>query len=506
MTTFRFKILDPTRKPLLVDGAADKIPRIKEPTTPTLSPTLQRLVTAAAEAEQAILTRTIIYNTNIAEALIAAAGKTVSKSTRQWRESCDGTFFAVQQDGDHILAVNSTKGQTRDYGRFRPDIYSSLERKNRFPEGMAAKHVRDSIELIDPQENDLICETGAGLDLARIETQAQLASERGAHFACHDVTPSVMKEGQSRMPQIPYIALPPFPAFLGHALNSVSSRKVITMKNTLTSIDSDEIDDWLDVIAASDIDRLVITQSIGPNMEVFVKGAAEAIEKACESLAIKTAKEHTVDEYSFMIIAMIVRERAMQIAYTALLEILIQNLADRAKKKEFTISKKTVTNAMADINTTKEIDEFMAGKGIANMSDFQQGAFNAITFTPTAILYEKLADIPPNTLRIRSQQIHIVLERNDARTTAINAGGRTKIGIPIPAFSALKKWIPDIKIDELNFDPTVEEKIGKEATYAGLAIAFDYLGDVVGLPEVKQYRKTLFEREMYTSFGVTVDS
>lgn len=506
MATFRFKTLDPTRKPLLVDEAEDKIPRIKEPTTPTLSPTLQRLLMAAAEAEQAMRTRTLIYKTDIAKALIAAAGDQVSKSTRQWRESCEGTFFTVQQDGDHILAVNSTKRQTRDYGRFRTDIYSSLERKNRFPEGMAAKHVRDSIELIDPKENDLICETGAGLDLVRIETLAQLASERGAHFACHDVTPSVMKEGQRRMPQIPYIALPPFPAFLGYALNSVSTRKVITMKNTLTSIDSDEIDDWLNVMATSDIDRLVITQSIGPNMEVFAKGASVAIENTCESLAIKTASEHTADQYSFMIIAMIVRERAKQIAYTALLEILMQNLADRAKKKGFTISKKTVTNAMAEINTTNEIEEFMANKGIAYMSDFQQGAFNEITFTPTAILYENQADIPPNTLRIRSQQIHIVLERNDARTTAINAGGRTKIGIPIPAFSALKKWIPGIKIDEPKFDPTVEEKIGNEATYAGLAVAFDYLGDVVGLPEVKQYRKTLFERDMYTSFGVTVDS
>lgn len=506
MATFRFKSLDPTRKPLLVDEAEDKIPRIKELTTPALSPTLQRLLTAAAEAELAMLTRTLIYKTDIAKALIAAAGDQVSKSTRQWRESCEGTFFTVQQDGNQVLAVSCQTGQTRDYGGFRTDIYRSLEKKNQFPEDMAAKHVRDSIALIDPKKHDLVLETGAGLDQTRIETLAMLAAEREAHFACHDVIPSVMREGQTRMPNIPYIALPPFPAFLGQALNSVSARKVITMKNTLTSIDSDEIDDWLDVIAMGNIDRIVITQSIGPNPEVFVRGSTEGIEKTCEILAIKTAKEHTVDEYSFMIIAMIVRERVKQIAYTAILEILMQNLADRAKKKGFSISKKTVTNAMAEINNIKEIEAFLASKGIAYMTDFQQGAFNEITFTPTAILYEKLADIPPNTLRIRSQQIHIVLERNDARTTAINACSRTKIGIPIPAFAALKKWIPGIKIDELKFDPLVEEKIGSEATYAGLAIAFDYLGDVVGLQEVKQYRLTPFERDMYTSFGVTVDS
>lgn len=508
MASFNFETLNRNRKPHRVDGANDNIPRIKLPVVnQAISLTLEKLLIAAAEAEHAMRTRTLIYNTNIHKALLAAAGEPVSKATRRWREKCKGAFFTVQQNGEHVLAVSSRVGEIRDYGGFRAEIYRSLERKNLFPEGMAEKHVCEIIEIIDPKKNDLICETGAGLDQPRIETLARLASEKGAHFICHDVVPLVMQEGQIKMPHIPYIALPPFPAFLGRTLNSVSTRKVITMKNTLTSINSNEIEDWLEVLETSDIDRVVVTQSIAPNLDVLVNGGQKAIEQTCESLAAKSARERTDNDQSLMMAAVIISERSKQIAYTALLEILIQNLADRAAKKGFNITQKLKTNATADIRDEEAIANFLADKGIASyMSDFQKGTFNELTFTPTAILYGKVADVPQQTLRIRSQQIHIVLERKVASITAINACTRNEMGIPMPAFFALKKWIPNIAIDELQFDPADEAMLKNEATYVGLAAAFDYLGDIVNLTEVKQYRETPFERAMYESFGVTVDS
>lgn len=506
MATFKFPTLDRDRVPLLVDGGQDRVPRIKRPEGIELSVVLQKLLTAAEEAELAMRTRTVIYRDNIELALRAGVGQSHSTHIKRWSAPCSGTFFAVQEEGEHVLAASAPVRETRDYGRFQPSIYQSLDRKNWFPAGIAEKHIHDVIALIEPQQDDLICETGAGLDQARIEALGKLAAERGAHFICHDVVPLAMKEGRTRMPHIPYIALPPFPAFLGKVLNSVTGKKTLMMKNTLTSMNSDEINDWLDIIESCKAGSVVITQSVGPNLDVLVPEGKKAVEQTCQSFALRSAREHTQDKQSYKIVAMLISERAKQVAYTSILEILIQNLADRAAKKGLFINKKVETSATVDQDDQEAISRFMTDKGIAFMSEFREGLFNEIIFTPTAILYRKVDDIPLGTLRICSQQIHIVFERKRTSTNAINACGRNEMNIPIPAFVALKKWIPDITLDELEFDPVSAARIKNECTYAGLGTAFDFLGDVIHLPEFKQYRDTQFERDMYTSFGVTVDS
>ncbi len=85
------------------------------------------------------------------------------------------------------------------------------------------------------------------------------------------------------------------------------------------------------------------------------------------------------------------------IAYTALLEILFQNLIDSASQNGYYVTSKTTSTGSTDLTETEAIS-FMKGKGIDCEISFKEGLFNEVSFTPTAILYTNNPNIPKGIL------------------------------------------------------------------------------------------------------------
>ncbi len=505
MDRFNFQTADSDKGPLLLDGARDSIPRLDKNYITAAPKVLRALLEASATAEAAMIRQTIIYRSSIEAIMTQGNSQQIASAVRNWLHGSPDAFFMIQQDGDHI-SVSNPRGDSADLGGYKPGMYESLANKDNFPHKINHTHTDHVSELLNISPGTLVCETGAGLDIGRITKLASNAKARGGYLLCHDTPPLLAKVGRERMPEVPYIALPPFRKFLGRALEQYDGRRVMTMKNTLTSLEPEEVDELLAVMETSRIEQLVVSQSLGPNMDLFTPGGQKAIEQATQDLAFKTASERTIDQNSRNIIMVVIAERAKQFAYTALLEILFQNLTDKAARTGYYIEKKTTSTAHTDLRNEDAI-MFMQTKGIDCKVSFKQGIFNEVSFTPTAILYTKSPTIPQGTLRIHSTQVHLTFSRSPNNTNAIATNGRHPHGLFIPALHTLRATVlPNLNADILKFDPHTDRDIEETATYNGLAVAFDLLGATMGTPIVKQYCGTQFERKMYESFGVSVDS
>lgn len=505
MNRFNFPPVGPERKPLLVDDATDNIPRLDPEYIAAAPQALQALLIASAEAEATMVRQSLIYRHTIEEIVRQGNMPQVAGRLRAWERRLPGAFFMIQQDGNHISVANIA-GASTDLGGYKPAMYESLASKDSFPNKITDIHTDHVSSLLEIDTMTLVCETGAGLDTVRIRNLANNTRERGGYLVCHDTPPLLAKVGRERMPDVPYIALPPFKVFLGKALDQYHGRKVMTMKNTLTSMEPDEVDELLDLMKASKIEQLVVSQSVGPNMDIFLPRGQDILTKATQDLGLKTARERTIDRDSGSIVMVIVAERAKQIAYTALLEILFQNLADKAVKNGYYIKSKTASTAHTDLPENEAI-AFMNGKGIDCKTSFNEGAFNEVSFTPTAILYTKNPNIPYGRLRIHTTQVHLTLSTKPSTTNALLVVGREGHGLFIPALHALREAVlPHLDSDSLIFDPHTDRDIEETATQIGLAIAFDLLGVTKKTEVIQQYCGTPFEREMYKTFGVSVDS
>ncbi len=501
MNKFTFPDLPTGTQSLIIDAAQNNVPVLG--LASTYPENLHVFLEAARQAERDYLARSMIHRKNTRqEAQAVLHPQTSAIEIARWQAAVSNSFFLVENDGARVSVFNNEIGAVV-LGGYKPAMYERLDKKNRFPQHITDAHTDHVVECLEVGPGTLICETGAGLDCDRLSRMHKKISDQDGYLICHDIAPLLAKVGRERLPEIPYVALPPFERFLGKTLAAYEGRKVLSMKNTLTSLRGFEVDALIESMKRGDVDRLVVTQSIAPNMALYFEDAEKAIDNWIKDLSIKAARERTPDGDPNNITAVMLVNQTKCLTYTILLEILYQNLADQAAKHGYYVEIATESSDNCDLSE-EEITAFMDDKEIPYQDLFREGLFNQVTFNPTAILYDLERSIPPRTLRVKSSQIHLTLARKTKPTiqSVIRIGGRTINSLAIPAFAVLKSEYPQLNFAELAIDPSGQDNFDDTAAENALAVVFEAVGKIFGIQVVRQYCDTPFEREMYKSFGI----
>lgn len=503
MKNYLFPELPSTQQALLIEDARDLIPTLAGADISTAPPELAQFLDTVRVVEKDYQARSMIYRESIRSQVGKAVDPKTASQITAWKHAVRGAFFMIEETGKRVSVID-TYGVLHDLGTYNAEMYASLVKKSKFPDHITnthSDHVTDRLQL---NHGTLLLETGAGLDVDRIIRLKANAVAQGSHLVCHDIPPLLAAIGRQRMPDVPYIALPSLKEFLGRALEKFKGRKVVAMKNTITSLNEEEVVALLEAITHAGVERLVVTQSIGPNMDLFVEGTQAHIERMNQSLAMEAAGRRAVgNQYNQHVAAAIIAERSQQIAYTALLEIIFQNLIDNADTYGYSVEISTNSVADATLTEDKALD-FLKDKGMPFYEVLTEELFNEITFTPTAITYRLKKDITPKTLRVRSKQVHLTLvkQKSTHSLSAIGITGREELGIAIPSFQALRSVYPGISIGEIAVDPRGKNHFKELTANHGLAAAFELAGKLCGAKIVKQYCDTDFEAKMYKSYGL----
>ncbi len=510
MSVYKFsRIEDEQQSPISIDGASVTIPTQPIDYVDQFDSALKAVLTTSAQVERDTLARTVVYRHDMRKLIALALADGRSVLQEKWRKRPrDDAFFLMEENGATVTTIMRS-GQSSDLGGYNEQMYKSLASKDDLPTAITEKHIDYVLSLLDTQTGMLVCESGAGLDVRRINHMQTNITSRGAHLICHDPSPLLAAVARTKVPNTPYISVPPYQEFLGRVLQKFEGAKALTMKNTLSSLTAIEVQTLIETAQKAKVDKIVVSQSVAMPMERLLEGGQKLMYELIEQTAKHEASKMTSHPDNQLILGCVIFQRALAIAMTALLEIMYRYFADEAKVKgDFKQSGLYASEGTDDLNE-HEAQAFLESKQLAlYLPEFNAGLFNEISFTPTSIVYKKVALPKGTSLRVKSRHTHLVCTRSEnLPPNAMPFSYKTSdSGLKIPAFNALKRLYPHLKLQHIPTDRVSEANIEQAAGYVGLGILFDFFGRKIGVQPISQYCGTQFERSMYESFGVTVDS
>lgn len=510
MSVYKFsQIEDDQHEPISIDGASRTIPTQPIDYPDQFNPALKAALTTAALVERDTLARTVVYQYDMRKLIALALADGRSVLQEKWgKRPRNDAFFLMEENGTTVTTITRT-GQSSDLGGYNEQMYKSLAKKDDLPIAITKGHTDHVLTLLDAKAGMLVCETGAGLDMKRIEHMHTNIVNKGANLICHDPSPRLAAVARTQQPNIPYVSVPPYQEFLGKVLQSFEGAKALTMKNTLSSLTPVEVQALIETARIANIDKIVISQSVAMPMDRLFEGGQKLLYEVIEEAAKYEASKMTSSPENQLILGCVIFQRALAIAMTALLEIMYHYFAEEAKANGGYNQSGIYVSEGSDDLDAHDAQAFLHGKQLdLYLPEFNAGLFNEIALNPTSIIYRKVALPKGKLLRVKSSHTHMIC----TRSTSLPAGATPfsyKIsdgGLKIPAFNALKKLSPKLELHHIPTDYRSIANIEHAAGYVGLGVLFDFFGGAAKTTPISQYCGSQFEADIYASFGLTVNS
>jgi hypothetical protein len=204
------------------------------------------------------------------------------------------------------------------------------------------------------------------------------------------------------------------------ALRSPESPLVITAKNVITVMNVQMLDELLLTAKGLAAERLLITQSYTPYARggLFPYGRSPIEEHFPSWISDRVRNDHRALYTAAPASAWIVPEIARSIYYTAMLELELDYLTQRALDSRVFSTRRVFTECVQLDLQGAAASAFLSGQGDKRFGPlWESGAIDTISVGPylSGVIPSRENQVPKGHLRVRSMQLHVEFSKNGAK-------------------------------------------------------------------------------------------
>jgi len=337
----------------------------------------------------------------------------ISRAQKEMAGRTDSLYFATDQDGESYFMgnVHAPHGILQSMGSFSPEIHDKLDDYRAIERNAGDRHMDSVLSLLKMPAAPLIIETGAGKDFERIKKLGEFAEKRQGIVVCHDLPPAAARYAGTQDNEFVYLSLPHRHEVLSQAFERNPRPKVITLKDTLSSMSGGSIDQVLLTAAELDADMICATQNLNvANHSNLMPDGFRPNDQNFAGFLMNIALQnfHLFTETDSNFTMKVFVKQVCNAIYNIMMELIrarfMYGAEDFAKLKNRVVLSST-SESIIDANEalgylTKYFPEFLAA--------FLRNDFNVMEFGPFGreLAKEKLE---PGKLRIRSNQLNFVV-------------------------------------------------------------------------------------------------
>jgi len=344
-------------------------------------------------------------------------------------------FFVMDQNGiQSYMCHVKLPGAFQILGAFTPDIHDSLDNIRSSLGPMNERHTNTALNIINCPQNGLIFETGAGADYERMKAIDRQAKERNGVVICHDIPTAAARAAETELDGIPFIALPARSELLGPALRKSPRPKIITLKDTISSIPFGGMEQLIKTAKEVDAQKIVITQSlnVSANSNVYPQnmkpGDPIFFQTMMKLLMMNNPKLLLSKDPKTEFLKQVSGQKAYENCYLITMEFIRLYMIMLAQNIGLT------NNCTYVVDDSVELDNDAAVLYLDNQFPeitpmFKEGEFNTLSVGPFGRFVTRTQGIPAGKLSLKCRQFSLELSKQPSNPNEVRPQPGQKITV-----------------------------------------------------------------------------